>query len=62
MDDAAEIELRDGFMALACYREQLHHATDPQLRATLYTLIRETEEKLARLRLEVYRPVVRHQR
>ena len=59
MDDAAEIELDNGFAALARYREQLQHATDPQLRATLYTLIRETEDKLARLRLEVYRPVVR---
>lgn len=59
MDDAGDIELRNGFVELSRCRKRLKQAADPRERARLYTRIRETEDKMAQLRREVYRPVIR---
>jgi hypothetical protein len=58
MHDMTEIELDEGFRHLARHREQLARANDAQIRTNLQALIRETEEKLARLRLEAYSPLL----
>jgi len=55
MDD----EINNGFTKLAHYRDQLATAMDPNVRASLHALIRETEDRLAELRREAYGPLAR---